>query len=92
MIPIQDLLSQIRWDRSLEQEDFVIGYYDRIDDLIIEVPLKEVRFVPGNRFSFQVIDPKGHVHEVPFHRVREVCRNRELIWYRKMPPSNDDTS
>lgn len=70
----------------------MIGYYDRVDDLIIQIPLGDIRFIPGNKFSFQVIDPQGLVHEVPFHRVREVYRNRELIWHRKILPPGDDTS
>ena len=31
MIPIQELLSRIRWDESFGKGDFEIGYYDRVD-------------------------------------------------------------
>jgi uncharacterized protein (UPF0248 family) len=37
---------------------------------------------PGNRFSFTAVEADGSVHDVPFHRVREVYRNGELIWQR----------
>ena len=29
MIPIQELISRIRWDREFGNADFAIGYHDR---------------------------------------------------------------
>lgn len=83
MIPIQDLLNRIRWDESFGKGNFVIGYYDRTSEEIIQIPLQEMQITPGDNFFFRVTDQDGHVHEVPFHRVREVYKNRELIWHRK---------
>lgn len=83
MIPIQDLLNRIRWDESFGKGNFVIGYYDRTSEEIIQIPLQEMQITPGDNFFFRVTDQDGYIHEVPFHRVREVYKNRELIWHRK---------
>lgn len=91
MIPIQELLNRIRWDESFAKGDFVIGYYDRVDEIVMQVPLHQIHFTPGDRFFFQVTDQEGRIHEIPFHRVREVYKNKELIWHRELrdQPDND---
>lgn len=83
MIPIHELLSRICWDAAFAAGDFVIGYYDRVERKIIEVPFERVRLEPGDHFSFQVSDPDGYAHEVPFHRVKAVYKNGQLIWHRE---------
>jgi hypothetical protein len=42
---------------------------------------------PGSHFSFTAVEQDGSVHEVPFHRVREVHRDGVLIWQRPAAPS-----
>jgi hypothetical protein len=44
MIPIHELLNRIRWDPEFAKGNFELGYYDRTEDRIIMVPLKEVTF------------------------------------------------
>jgi len=83
MIPIHELLNRIRWDAAFAQGRFVLGYYDRVDDRLVRVPISRVQLVPGDHFAFQVTDDDGTTHEVPFHRVRDVYKNGELIWHRK---------
>ena len=82
MTPIHELLNRIQWDPAFAQASFVLGYYDRVDDRVIRVPVSRVQLVPGEHFAFQVTDPDGYTHEVPFHRVKDVYRNGELIWHR----------
>ena len=83
MIPIQDLLNRIRWDKGFAQGEFSIGYYDRILDEIITVPLKMVDVTHGDHyFAFRFFDDEGEEHSVPFHRIREVRKDGELIWQR----------
>jgi uncharacterized protein (UPF0248 family) len=60
----------------------VIGYYDRIEDRLLEVSLARVEFEPGDHFSVRVTQRDGSTHDVPFHRIRTVYRDRELIWER----------
>jgi len=82
MIPIHELLSRIRWDRQFGEGDFVIGYYDRVEDAVVRVPMRELFFQPDNHFAFDLIDRDGVLHSVPLHRIREVYRNDKLIWHR----------
>ena len=85
MIPIQELLHRIVWDAEFGKATFMIGYYDRIDARIVRVPFRRVHLARGEHFSFDVEEEDGTTHMVPFHRVREVWRNGELIWQRKAP-------
>ncbi len=83
MIPIQELLSRIRWDRDFGRADFVIGYYDRVTDGIIRVPLADLYFEADDHFSFELVDDTGALHSIPLHRIREVFRDGVLIWQRQ---------
>ena len=83
MIPIQEILNRIHWDHEFAKSDFVIGYYDRIKDRIIKVPLRELYFDPDDHFDFQVLDDEGELHTVPFHRIKEVYKDNQLIWHRE---------
>jgi uncharacterized protein (UPF0248 family) len=82
MVPIELLLDRIRWDAEFGRAEFTIGYYDRVAQAIVRLPLERVQIEPGSRFSFTAIAPDGSLHDVPLHRVREVHRNGELIWQR----------
>jgi len=82
MVPIQDLLNRIRWDREFGKGAFEIGYLDHVERRVVRVPLKSVHFERGNRFSFQLEDEMGEILSIPFHRIREVYRDGVLIWHR----------
>jgi uncharacterized protein (UPF0248 family) len=82
VITIESLLQRIRWDPVFGRGRFTIGYYDRLRRGIITVPLEQIHLAPGNHFSFTAVEPDGSVHEVPFHRVREVHRDGVRIWQR----------
>ncbi len=82
MIPIHKLLDRIKWDSEFGRGNFIIGYYDRVEDRIIRVPFRELIIEPGNHYSFHIMDSEGVVQTIPFHRVREVLRNNSLIWSR----------
>lgn len=82
MVPIQELLNRIRWDKEFGKGFFEIGYCDRVERRIIRIPLQEIHFRKGNRFSFQLETFEGEVQSIPFHRVREVYKNGSRIWRR----------
>ncbi len=82
MMPIHELLSRIRWDRQFGEGEFVIGYYDRLEDCVIRVALRELFFQPDNHFAFDLIDHDGALHTIPLHRIREVYKDGKLIWHR----------
>jgi len=84
MIPIHELLSRIRWDKTFAAADFVIGYYDRINHETLHVPFSKLSFPAEEHFRFVLVDEDGVVHNIPYHRVVAVYRNGELIWHREL--------
>ena len=82
MIPIQDLLHRIQWDKEFGKADFEIGYFDRVTNKTVRVPFRRVHFEKGEHFALEAIEEDDSVHTVPLHRVREVWRNGALIWQR----------
>jgi uncharacterized protein (UPF0248 family) len=82
VIPIHQLLNRIRWDKEYSQAEFTIGYYDRVDDEIILVPLNRVLFESDDHFAVKIVDEDGALHSVPMHRIKIVYRNGEIIWQR----------
>jgi len=85
MITIEALLQRIRWDPQFGHGRFTLGYYDRLRHQIVTAPLEQIHLAPGNHFSFTAVEADGTVHEVPFHRVREVHRDGACIWQRTVP-------
>jgi uncharacterized protein (UPF0248 family) len=85
MIPIHELLNHIHWDPEFAKGNFELDYYDRAENRIIMVPLKELTFPTERPSTFHLVDPEGQVHRVPFHRVREVYKDAQRIWHRPDP-------
>ena len=84
MQPIHELLSRIRWDSEFARGRFELGYHDRIVDRIILVPLQEIRFPEDKADVFELVDDAGESHRIPFHRVREVHKDGQVIWQRPL--------
>jgi uncharacterized protein (UPF0248 family) len=82
MQPIHELLSRIRWDKEFGAARFELGYHDRVDDRILRVPLHEVVFPEDEQGVFELIDDEGRSIRIPFHRVREVWKDGQVIWQR----------
>lgn len=82
MQPIHELLSRIRWDEEFASNEFRIAYYDRIEDRLIQIPFHALYFDEQDHFAFQVVDQEGETHHIPYHRVKELYKNGELIWHR----------
>lgn len=87
MTPIHELLARIRWDAEFGTARFIIGYYDHVIHGQVTVPLERIQFEPDTGFAFEVVAEDCTVHTVPYHRVRNVWRNGELIWHRQAPPA-----
>jgi len=87
MTPIHELLSRIRWDPEFSHGRFAIGYWDRVESKVLHVDLRDIEWDEDNPTFFDLVDEDGITHNIPFHRVREVWRNGELIWQRH-PPSD----
>lgn len=83
MIPIHELLNRIRWDEDYGNADFIVGYYDRVENRIVKVRLKELFFNKDDHFDFELVDDMGETHTIPLHRIKEVYRNNDLVWRRE---------
>ena len=82
MMPIQDLLNRIRWDKEFARGQFELGYFDRVERRVIVVPFQSLEFLPEAPGTFRLMDEEGRFHHVPFHRVREVWKDGQCIWRR----------
>ena len=82
MMPVHELLNRIRWDKEFGTGEFEVGYSDHIEQKIIRISLRRIRFMEGDHLFFQVDNAEGEVHTIPFHRVREVYKDGHLIWHR----------
>jgi len=82
MIPIHELLARIRWDPAFGKGRFEIGYVDHRRKELVRLPLESIRLPEDHRFGFEANEADGTVHSVPYHRVRKVWRDGELIWSR----------
>lgn len=82
MIPIHELLHRIQWDPEFGRGEFHIGYFDRVENRVVQVAMRDIRLGPADHFGFQALDEDGVSHHIPFHRVRVVWKNGETIWQR----------
>lgn len=82
MQPIHELINRIRWDAEFGAAEFSIGYYDRVEKRIIVVPLGRASYDHPDAESLRFEDDEGRTVNIPFHRVRQVFRDGELIWNR----------
>ncbi len=83
MIPIDELLARIRWDREFGSARFEIGYLDHKRKGLVRIAFERLAFAEDHRSAFEAVEENGSVHSIPFHRVRAVWRDGELIWSRE---------
>jgi len=81
MQPIHELLSKIRWDPNFKGE-FEIAFDDHMQSELQRVPVNEMRFDATDRFTFRAFNDEGNLISIPFHRIRKVYRDGQLIWSR----------
>ena len=51
---------------------------------IIDVPFDDMAMIKGDNFAFKIIDPNGKIRSIPYHRIKRVFKNEELIWKREI--------
>ncbi|KPJ88184.1 MAG: hypothetical protein AMJ53_17180 [Gammaproteobacteria bacterium SG8_11] len=83
MKTVQEILNRIRWDEDFAKNTFKIAYYDRLEKDLILVDFHELHFPADDHFSFQLVDQDGETHSIPYHRVKAIYENDQLIWQRK---------
>ena len=83
MQPIHELLNRIHWDAEFGKGEFELWFLDRVEAQLIKLPLDEITFIPGDHYFFHYLDEEGAEHSVPFHRIKAVYKNGEVIWHRE---------
>ncbi|HEY5993490.1 MAG TPA: DUF504 domain-containing protein [Gallionellaceae bacterium] len=83
MIPLHELLSRIRWDPDFGRGEFRLGYLDHVRGGLVYVALNEARQEADSLYCFEVTDEEGNTLSIPYHRVKEVWKDGELIWRRE---------
>jgi len=83
MVPLHELLARIRWDEGFAAAHFEIAYLDHVEKRLIRIDLGEMRPDPESHSMFCILDRDGNLLSVPYHRVKQVFRNGELIWQRE---------
>jgi uncharacterized protein (UPF0248 family) len=68
----KDVLNRIRWDKSLNPNDFTITYLDRTAK-----ELREVRYSDIKHCSDYFIHDGS---QIPVHRIRGVKYRGKLVW------------
>ena len=79
MIFIKDLINKIKFDEREKGEDYVLFYYDRIEDRLKPLKFGEIKRVEG---SFLVLNRNGEEVEIPMHRIKKVEKKGEVVWER----------
>ena len=83
------MIPSIEYNRGREEYRIVPGMAIISDGVVAsvalftKVPLERIRTSAGDRFGFEALEEDGSVHSVPYHRVRAVWRDGELIWSRQ---------
>jgi len=75
LVPVSEVLRRIQWDYQLNEEDFSILHYDRVEDNLIESSVNALNEnIAGNA--------KKLVDALPEHRIMAVKFRERLVWDR----------
>ncbi len=80
MQPISDLLNKIKWDERENPEQYLIFYFDRILNKLIEIPYTKIKRIEG---SFMVLNNEEESN-IPLHRIKKVAKDKIIVWERKL--------
>lgn len=83
MQPVHELLNRIHWDTEFGKGEFELWFLDHVGEQLVKLPFHGITFVPGDHYFFHYLDEGGTEHNVPFHRIKAVYKNGELIWHRE---------
>ena len=79
MLPIQQLLNKIKWDKRENPSDYTLFYFDRILNKLVSIPYNKIKRLEG---SFMVLDNIEETN-IPLHRIKKVAKKDAVIWERK---------
>lgn len=83
MIPLHELLARIRWDEAFGAARFEVAYLDHAQRCLVRIALEELHPDTESQSMFCIMDGDGTLRSIPYHRVKQVFRDGELIWQRE---------
>lgn len=75
---IGDFLNRIRWDKKLKPEEYVLVFFDRIEEKNFEIPFTSI----SRKGNFITMLKNGKEYHIPLHRIRQVKRKGKVVWER----------
>lgn len=79
MIPVKELLNKIKYSPQENPADYVLFYYDRVEDKLKELKLVEVK---GVEEGFLMLVKENKEVNIPLHRIRKVKKKGKVVWER----------
>jgi uncharacterized protein (UPF0248 family) len=76
LVPAGEILRRITWDYILEESDFSVVYYDRVDDKLEEVSMN----APNTNISSK---EKKFILAIPEHRIAQIKYKERIVWDRE---------
>ena len=75
-----EALHKLTWDESYKGMSVEVGYYDRVSDGLKYIALVDMDISDKMHF---VITVDGRDSRVPYHRLREMRLDGEMVWSRE---------
>jgi uncharacterized protein (UPF0248 family) len=76
LVPAGEVLRRIQFDYNLDEQDFSVVHYDRVDDALVETPMDTPNTsVAGREEKF--------VFAIPEHRIMKIKYKEQLVWDRE---------
>ncbi len=73
LVPVKEVLRRIKWDSGLVPSDFMVQYFDRVDDKVYDCPFdRKNDSVKGKEEMF--------VFAIPEHRIMAIKYKERTVW------------
>jgi len=73
LVPVIEVMRRIKWDHSLQSQDFIVNYFDRVDERILSCPFDQPNnSVKGKEESF--------IFAIPEHRIMSIQYKERVVW------------
>ena len=73
LVPAKEVLRRIQWDYTLQEQDFSILHYDRVDESVVETGMDTPNTSIGGR-------EEKMVFALPEHRIMAVKYKERIVW------------
>lgn len=78
-MPVNELLNKIKWSRKENPKDYLLFYYDRVENKLKEIGFEEILKVEEGFLSLR---RGGKEVQIPLHRIKKVKKKGIIIWKR----------